>query len=240
MPRISSTPMLTQGDASSCGSCSCQEELPKRSASSSWLSKMSLGRYPKPSNSSSTLESLLTTDHEETLSTRSTDIPTAARLPGGCLKIPTHAMSLVESCCIPQTIGLVDDPRSVSFGAMEVLIFDLQLGDNPSVSVGPPIAMGKQLHARMTLTVESYEATRPTRRHKQELVVPKFLREDWLRDEGFSRGECKEREGEVLAIKKSRKASSAGCASPFALRLFGRKSGSTRRPKQRTSVMRNI
>jgi hypothetical protein len=224
---------MIQGDAACCSSCSCQEESPKKSGSHSWLHKLGLGRHLK-SKSSSTLESLLA---DETQSSRSSDVVTTPRLPGGCLRIPTQAMSLLESCGIPH-IGL-DEARTVSFGAIEVLIFDLQLGDNPSVSVGPPLAMGNELHARLELTVESYESSRPPRRHKRELVVPKFIREEWLRDDGVSRGECKAREYEVLAIKKMRKASCKGFKSPFVLRLFGKTGGATKTPK-RTSVMRDI
>jgi hypothetical protein len=48
-----------------------------------------------------------------------------------------------------------------------------------------------------------------------------MIREDWLREQGYSRGELKQVEEMVLAIKKSRKASErSGLDSQFFLCLF--------------------
>ncbi|CAB9520273.1 expressed unknown protein [Seminavis robusta] len=219
MLRVASTPVLCESHSDCKG---CHEQPTKRSISLLKLPKLRLGRR----KSSATFD----LDHDECSSNRSMEV--VERVVGGCLKFPTQAMSVAETYAPP--VGL--DTRAVSFGSMEVLIFPLTLGDNPAVSVGPPLAMGNELHARLQLSVEQYELTRPARRTKPELAVPKAIREDWLRDEGFARSQWRQMEDELLAIKKSRKASSKGCTSEFFLRLFGTAS-SSRRPK-RTSVLR--
>lgn len=160
-------------------------------------------------------------------------------LEGSILKIRSHATSLAQTYTTPP--GLPN--HTVSFGSIEVLIFPITMGDNPSVSAGVPIAMGHPLHARMAaVDLMQYEETRPVRRHKRELAVPKAIREEWLRDEGFSRGQWREAEEEVLMIKKSRKQStrcSAVTAAPKAfLHLFA-SSSKKKNGARRTSVLRS-
>ena len=202
-------------------------KAPKRSKS--WLSKMRLGLHPKRT-STETLPECVEDCHSDSSSTAMEGNST--RAPGGCLKIPTQAQSLLEQYESPVGSSI---EHSVRFGELQVLVFDLTLGDNPSVTVGPPLAMGTRLCATLSLSVEAYEESRPARRSHHQLAVPKTIREDWLRDEGFSRGECRQVELEILAIKKSRKSSSCAMANIFQIKLFG----DNKKKNKRTSVLRN-
>jgi hypothetical protein len=78
------------------------------------------------------------------------------------------------------------------------------LGDNPSVSVGPPLAMGWKAVQSESLDLEDYETSRPPRRQKRDLIIPKTMRVSWLRDAGYARTELTEVEDEIKLIKKYR------------------------------------
>lgn len=198
---------------------------------SRWFTKIRLTHKKGSSSQTIGLDGICDTCSENS-SSRNDPLDTTRR-EGGCLKIPTQTQSLAEDYESP--VGL---DRSVRFGSMQVLVFGLQLGDNPSVSVGPPLAMSNELAADFSLDIEAYEETRPPRRQKQELAVPRPIREDWLRDEGHSRGEFRQAEERILAIKKSRKAcvpSNCSVKDLFKVKLFN---STTKKQQKRTSVLR--
>jgi hypothetical protein len=54
------------------------------------------------------------------------------------------------------------EPRRVGFGHMVILDFPCVLGDNPSVSVGTPIAMSPRHRSRRVVGIDEYEHSHPT------------------------------------------------------------------------------
>jgi hypothetical protein len=54
------------------------------------------------------------------------------------------------------------EPRRVGFGHMVILDFPCVLGDNPSVSVGTPIAMSPRHQSRRVVGIDEYEQAYPT------------------------------------------------------------------------------
>jgi hypothetical protein len=83
----------------------------------------------------------------------------------------------------------------------------IELGDNPAVSHGPPITLGWEETDSCKLSVDDYESRLEGRRSKQELVLPGALREDRLRELGYSRQELKEAVSVVKQIKIDRRSS---------------------------------
>jgi hypothetical protein len=218
--------LLLQAEMKLEPTCCCasteDDAVDERSRSKKFLSRMvpSLGRRRRSISSQEDVGDDQASDGL-TISLRSSDFgyDEAPRLPGGCLKVRTH----VRSLALPYQRSSPEDDRSVSFGTVDVLVFNLALGDSPATSIGPPICLGPELCARVEVSLDSYEETRPSHRSKDQLIVPKSVREDWLRDEGYTRGQFREREAELLAIKKSRKSSATSVNSKF-LRLFSSKS----------------
>ena len=207
---------------------------PPKSRSGSLLDMLKIGRRRRRSSCTKTLdcrsEEFTATTDGLTCSTRSQEqFEDPPRIPGGCLKVTTQHKSLCLSygelsSKAQEEEQPQDHHNKVSFGSIDLLVFPLALGDNPSVSVGPPICCGEKLHTRFTVSVDDYEASRPEIRHRESLHVPRMVREDWLRDEGYSRSELRETEEMLLAIKKSRKANaSSGFDSNFFVRLFHNK-----------------
>jgi len=117
----------------------------------------------------------------------------------GCLKHRTQYCSLKQ----PYRCATASS-KSVTFGRVEIHEHEIQLGDNPSVSKGPPITL--QWRARQTdvISVEEYEQSKPPSRCKHEMLLPRFVREDMLRHQGYSRSELKEAVEAVKKIQENR------------------------------------
>ncbi len=100
--------------------------------------------------------------------------------------------------------------KGVRFNSVEVREYPRILGDNPSVSAGPPITLD-WVHDRRSsvqLPLEDWEKYREhDRRSKQEIRVPDYIRTDWLIDAGFSGDDLKRTVQEIEQARKDRKAS---------------------------------
>lgn len=99
------------------------------------------------------------------------------------------------------------EKKSVSFDTIEVREHQVVLGDNPSVSSGPPLSIAWESHATHIVSVDDYESVRPTRRSREQMLVPRSTREEWLRNAGFARSEFVEMERSVQRTKRQRAAS---------------------------------
>ena len=95
----------------------------------------------------------------------------------------------------------------VKFHQITIREYNRTLGDNPSVSAGPPIALDWEYNPESEiLTIEDYEAQKPQRRRNVELVVPRNLREKLLKFEcGFSRRQIAQSVRSVQAVKQNRR-----------------------------------
>jgi hypothetical protein len=101
--------------------------------------------------------------------------------------------------------------RSVAFSTVAVHVHSRALGDNPSVSSGPPIALGRTVLGTETRTVDEYESFRlneAPRRSKRDLLLGRIDREDLLKEYGYSRSDFVEAETEVRKLQLQRRASS--------------------------------
>jgi hypothetical protein len=80
--------------------------------------------------------------------------------------------------------------RTVTFGTVKVMLFVQQIGDNPSVSSGCPIALGQHIHKKLTTyQVDTYEKLNPPqlRRTKKQLRMSSEERAQILLRLGYSR-----------------------------------------------------
>lgn len=118
----------------------------------------------------------------------------------GCMKFRTQQQSLQSQFGSTKRSG----NKAVGFSTVDLHVHRLVLGDNPSVSGGPPLTIGWRSEYSTQLTVDEYEQHHPDRRGKESLQVPRSLREDWLKDEGYSRSEMKEAETSALLVKAQR------------------------------------
>jgi hypothetical protein len=55
------------------------------------------------------------------------------------------------------------------------------------------------------LDLGEYETSRPPRRERRDLIIPRSMRVTWLRAEGYARSELAEVENEIKVIKKHRR-----------------------------------
>jgi hypothetical protein len=101
--------------------------------------------------------------------------------------------------------------RSVTFSTVEIHVHSRALGDNPSVSSGPPITLGQTVLGSDMRTVDEYESFRvkeAPRRSKRDLLLGRMDREDLLKEYGYSRSDFVEAENEVRKFQLQRRASS--------------------------------
>ena len=107
-----------------------------------------------------------------------------------CISVPpcnssSSDVPILRSCFkhdySPLQHELNDLPKSVRFGHIEIREYHRALVDNPAVSEGPPIGLSWEYDPHETkVKVEDYERLRPTRRVKEEFLIPARLREEML------------------------------------------------------------
>lgn len=81
--------------------------------------------------------------------------------------------------------------RSVSFAKVNIREYERVMGDNPSVTSGPPLSIGWRCTPEpITMTIDDYEDGKGLPRSSSEYLVPKAVRENLLREHaGVSRSE---------------------------------------------------
>lgn len=148
------------------------------------------------STRSSTVSSVVSPQQEE-----DTELPTRK----GCLKYRTQEQSLNDSRkqSPPTTLS------TVSWSNVTVHSHAIELCDNPAVSSGPPISIGWKAFDTTTLPLDEYETAKPPPRDKNQMIVPRFVREDWLREQGYSRRDITEAVKEISKVKANRNQSAS-------------------------------
>lgn len=111
--------------------------------------------------------------------------------------------------CLKHSTTRTEKKKSVSFDSITVNEHQVILGDNPSVSSGPPLSLAWKSHSECVCTVNDYEERRPTRRTKETMLVPRNIREEWLRNAGYARSQFVETERVLNKIKRGRAVSGA-------------------------------
>ena len=106
--------------------------------------------------------------------------------------------------------------KSVSFHNIEIREHCRTLGDSPSVSNGPALAIGWESSDLGSLSLDDYERFRPPRRTKTELAVPRHVRETILRKEaGISRGDMAAATRERIRYQARRNRQCAAAVQPL-------------------------
>lgn len=123
-----------------------------------------------------------------------------------CLKVKTQAESLAITPT--RSPSSSNQAKSVYFSTLEIHVFALQLGDNPSTSsAGVPLAIGAHAFSK-TLAVDDHEESRKDSiRRRGDLYVPPITRTEWLLQEGFTKGEMMQAESAARRVKLERLAS---------------------------------
>ena len=127
-------------------------------------------------------------------------------------ELPRHSISegILPSQTTRTGIEIIKRPKkSVSWSNIEINHHSVVLGDNPSVSSGPPVALGPELLHMDSISLSEYEETRPPRREKFQMALPRMIREDMLKDGGYGRADFREVEEEIRKVKKHRKANAS-------------------------------
>jgi len=86
-------------------------------------------------------------------------------------------------------LSKVKDHLSVSFRNISIREYPMIVGDNPSVSSGPPLTIAWEFDELGTIPLDSYEHNRPTRRSSDQMSIPKMERLKILENSGISRSE---------------------------------------------------
>jgi hypothetical protein len=156
--------------------------------------------FPRRSSSEPELNHLL--NHSESKRGKlKRSMSTSAVITTGCLKVRTHDDSINRIYCS-------DGPeqRSVDFSTIEVRTYPIILGDNPSVSSGPPFTIDWDHQDAEEIDLSDYEILKPEKRTREQILLPASVRESWLRAQGYARSELVEVGKEVNRIKKCRNA----------------------------------
>jgi len=118
-----------------------------------------------------------------------------------CLKVKTQEESLKKKIS-----SSPEDDRGVYFSTLEIRTFPLRLGDNPSAA-GPPLTIAWDPEHTTSHDVDDYEEARGERRSLEQLKVSRLVRQEWLRDEGYARGEVMQAQAAAMRIQRGRMAS---------------------------------
>jgi hypothetical protein len=94
--------------------------------------------------------------------------------------------------------------RTVSFNTVEIREYVRTLGDNPSVRSGPALSLGWIVVDSCILPLSLYEHQRPPKVGSVDLIVPRIIREEMLREEGITRSEIAAANRESFRIKQNR------------------------------------
>eukprot|EP00562_Extubocellulus_spinifer_P010901 CAMPEP_0178504628 /NCGR_PEP_ID=MMETSP0696-20121128/18694_1 /TAXON_ID=265572 /ORGANISM="Extubocellulus spinifer, Strain CCMP396" /LENGTH=364 /DNA_ID=CAMNT_0020133875 /DNA_START=140 /DNA_END=1234 /DNA_ORIENTATION=- len=107
--------------------------------------------------------------------------------------------------------------RSIKFDKVIIREYNRSVGDNPSVSGGPPLGLSWEYNPDMAaLALEDYESTRGPRRTSKQMAMPRSVREEMLRKEwGVKQTDIAQAVRESLRIKNSRRRTVMNLESPM-------------------------
>ena len=73
--------------------------------------------------------------------------------------------------------------RNVSFAQVNIREYERIMGDNPSVTCGPPLSLGwRYVPEATTISIDDYEEGKGSPRQSSEFLVPKVVRERLLKE----------------------------------------------------------
>jgi hypothetical protein len=118
----------------------------------------------------------------------------------------TKVTVTTDSTAIPITIvGTRQRRRAVSFNSVMIRNFDQTVGDNPSVSYGPPISLDWMYTQSKPIDLNAYEKNRGPRRNARQMMLSYYNRRNILAWRfGATEEELKEAEIQANRIKRAR------------------------------------
>ena len=125
------------------------------------------------------------------------------------------AMNRSISSDIKAECSLNNMRKSVSFNQIHVRQYVLDLGDNPSCSKGPPLAMSWNYDDIGSVDLEEFEKNRPTRRHSENLIMPLATRLSILSDIGYSPLQIMKAIDDVKTCQQQRMKSAKALSTKF-------------------------
>jgi hypothetical protein len=146
------------------------------------------------------------------------DIPVCTKrrswktLPAPDMKeIKTSNMKRVESMgsfCrppSPETKTILKKSSSkVSFQNVTIREYDLTLGDNPSVSYGPPVSLDWNYSEMKALSLDLYEGNRPQRRSMRQMNINFYQRKHLLTMNGYTEEEIEQAKRNASKVRSQR------------------------------------
>ena len=94
--------------------------------------------------------------------------------------------------------------RNVSFSNISTRNYPLTLGDNPSVSYGPPTTLDWEFEEGGELSLDDYENNRAPRRKPREMLLNYYQRKAILEKSGHSEEEIKRARRQAERTKRQR------------------------------------
>jgi hypothetical protein len=121
--------------------------------------------------------------------------------------------------------------KKIRFSTIEMHCHPIELGDNPSVTDGAPLTIGWQAFETITIPVDEYEKSNPSRnrRPEHELVLSSKVRSNRLKKEGYSRHDLNK---SISNLKKMRTPSGRSLRMP---KLFSMLRGDSSRHSESVS-----
>jgi len=95
--------------------------------------------------------------------------------------------------------------QGVQFGVCEIREYPVTLGDNPGGNWGPPLTLSWDHDGTICMSLDEFESQHPPRRTGSQMNLPRSVREDMLRNAGFSRGEIRAGSKEVNKSRGQRR-----------------------------------
>lgn len=95
--------------------------------------------------------------------------------------------------------------RLVQFNEIQIREYERTVGDNPSVTKGPPVSIGWNYKEKESKPLEEYENTREERKNISNLVLSKRIRTEIILESGVSRKEMAAVVRQTNAAKNKRR-----------------------------------
>ena len=102
------------------------------------------------------------------------------------------------------TSGATLKRREVSFDTIQIRHYSMELGDNPSCSIGAPVTLSWDFEEEEPRDIDIYECERGCRRRVRNLVLNYYQRQSILSHAGYSEAELKSAERALNKIKRQR------------------------------------
>jgi hypothetical protein len=95
--------------------------------------------------------------------------------------------------------------RNISFSNLEIRVYDVTVGDNPSCSTGVPLSLDWKYQSEEVVALEEYEVNREPRRNMNQLAMTNLNRFMILQQMGYSLGDIQKAIVETAKVKDQRK-----------------------------------